>query len=63
MYKCSIGYDDGRFYGAVSSTSGRIFDEMQPSFNQLAQKIFLWTPRTEEETDAKSQLLEMIEQL
>jgi hypothetical protein len=62
MYKCSIGYDNGRFYGTVSSTSGLIFDEMQPSFNELAQKIFLWTPRSEEEYNAKSQLLEMIKE-
>ncbi len=62
MYKCSIGYDDGLFYGTVSSNGGRIFDEMQPSFNELAQKIFLWTPRNEEECNAKSQLLEMIKE-
>ena len=62
MYKCSIGYDNGRFYGTVSSNGGRIFDEMQPSFNELAQKIFLWTPRDEGEYDAKSQLIEMIKE-
>jgi hypothetical protein len=63
MVKCSIGYDNGLFYSTAALRGSCLFDEMQPTFMELRQKIFLWSPKNDTEVDAKSQLLEMIKEL
>ena len=64
MVKCSIGCDGNLFYGRASLQGSCLFEAMETSFMRLQQKIFSWNPNPENDTeiDAKSQLLEMIEQ-
>ena len=63
MVKCSIGYDSGLFYSTAALGGSCLFDEMQSTFMELRQKIFLWSPKNDTEIDAKTQLLDMIEEL
>ena len=64
MVKCSIGCDGDLFYGRAYLQGSCLFEAMETSFMGLQQKIFSWNPNPENDTenDAKSQLLEMIEQ-
>ena len=62
MVKCSIGCDGDLFYGRASLQGSSLFEATESSFMRLQQKIFSWNPNPENdtETDAKSQLLDMI---
>jgi hypothetical protein len=62
MIKCSIGCDGDLFYGRVSLQGSSLFEATESSFMRLQQKIFSWNPNPENdtETNAKSQLLDMI---
>ena len=64
MIKCSIGCDGDLFYSRATLQGSCLFEAMETSFMGLQQKIFSWDPHPENDTeiDAKSQLLEMIEQ-
>ena len=62
MVKCSIGCDGDLFYGRAYLQGSCLFEAMETSFMGLQQKIFSWNPNPENdtETNAKSQLLDMI---
>ena len=62
MVKCSIGCDGDLFYGRASLQGSSLFEATESSFMRLQQKIFSWNPNPENdtETNAKSQLLDMI---